>query len=121
MNASPQPSEHELVARVERERGQLLQAADVLRKPVQTVSRVEQAVRRWVPVLPYAIGVMGLIGIVGSLLRARGVKPVLLIATALDLWRIWKSLQASHAAPGALSAGPRAVTQASPPFGERHR
>lgn len=105
MNTSPHPSEHELVTRVEHQRDQLMEAADVLRKPVQTVNRAERAIRRALPVLPYAIAAIAVASIVGTLLRGRRVRPALLLATGLDLWRVWKSLQASQAVPraGALT------------------
>jgi hypothetical protein len=91
------PSERELVDRLERQRGSLLLAADRLREPAHRVNQADRLIRRGLPLLPYALAAIAAIGLAGSLLRGRKLKPALVIATGLDLWRLWKSYQATQA------------------------
>ena len=84
-------SDAELIARLDHSRNELMQAASVLREPLHAVARAERAARNILPVLPYAVAAIAVIGIAGSLLSGRRVRPALLLATGLDVWRLWKS------------------------------
>jgi hypothetical protein len=92
-------SDAELIARLDSSRNQLMQAAGLLREPLHAVARAERVARNILPVLPYAVAAITVIGVAGSLLSGRRVRPVLLIATGLDVWRLWKSYKLTASMP----------------------
>ena len=87
------PSQFE--ARFDQGRDELAAAAEALGGPLRTVSKAEVAVHKLVPLLPYAVAAVTVIGIAGALLRGKKVKPLVLIGAGLDVWRLWKGYQAS--------------------------
>ncbi len=83
-----------LIDQLQQRRAELASAADVLKTPLRAVNRAEAAIRNIGPILPYAIAAIAVASVGRSLLRGRGVRPTLLIATGLDLLRLWKSFHA---------------------------
>lgn len=95
----PSQSDAELIARLEHSRNELMDAASVLQKPLQAVQRAENVMRRVLPVLPYAIAAITVIGVASSLVAGRRLRPALLIATGLDVWRLWKTYKMTAGMP----------------------
>lgn len=90
-SASPELVQRRIVQRVDQRRGDLMHAADGLRRPVRTVSRAGAIIGGALPLLPYAFAAVTLVSIAASLLRGRRVRPALLIATGLDVYRLWRN------------------------------
>jgi len=84
-------SDAELIAKLDHSRNQLMEAAGVLRGPLHAVARAEHLARNVVPMIPYAVAAIAVIGVVSSLLNGKRVRPALVIATGIDVWRLWKS------------------------------
>jgi hypothetical protein len=99
-----QPDDALLIARLERSRSELMEAAGVLQKPLHAVQRAEDVMRTVLPVIPYAIAAITVLGVASSLLSGRKVRPALLIATGLDVWRLWKSYKATASMPSSAPA-----------------
>ncbi|WP_428311726.1 hypothetical protein [Hydrocarboniphaga sp.] len=122
-NGAAKPnSDAELIARLDRSRTELMDAAGVLQKPLHAVQRVENVMRTVLPVLPYAIAAITVVGVASSLLSGRKVRPALLIATGLDVWRLWKSykLTASLPSPQRVSTPVTRRPPAAAPHGTGH-
>ncbi|MDB5970862.1 MAG: hypothetical protein JWQ90_3312 [Hydrocarboniphaga sp.] len=102
-------SDAELIARLDRSRNELMEAAGALQKPLHTVQRVENLMRTVLPLLPYAVAAIAVLGVASSLRSGRKLRPVLLIATGLDVWRLWKSYKLTAALPSPGSASVHAT------------
>lgn len=90
-------TEAQMIEHLERSRSELVAAAGVLQKPLNAVARAEDVVRNVSRALPYAVAALAVVGVASSLLSGRKVRPALLIATGLDVWRLWRSYQATAA------------------------
>jgi hypothetical protein len=107
-NGAARPhSDAELIARLDRSRNELMDAAGVLQKPLHAVQRAESVMRTVLPVLPYAVAAITIVGVASSLLAGRKVRPALLIATGLDVWRLWKSYKLTASLPSPQSSAVR--------------
>lgn len=107
-NGSAAPhGDAELIARLDRSRNELMDAAGVLQKPLHAVQRAESVMRTVLPVLPYAVAAITVLGVASSLLAGRKVRPALLIATGLDVWRLWKSYKMTASLPSPQASAAR--------------
>ncbi|MFP5305445.1 MAG: hypothetical protein ACLGI7_06430 [Gammaproteobacteria bacterium] len=88
----------ELQARVDLHREELREAARGLGRPLRRVARLPQLVRRVAPLLPQA-GVLVLALVVTVQVRRRRLRPLSLLMTVFDVWRLWAMLDGSGAAP----------------------
>lgn len=97
-----------MTADIEQARAQLLQrervyreglreAAQQVREPFLRIARARQTLRRALPLLPLAAVVVTAL-VVTVQLRRGSLRPVVLLTTAFDFWRLWNLLNASAGA-----------------------
>ena len=99
-----------LIAQLDQSRQQLVQAADVLRSPLRSMARAEHAARSVLPMLPYAFAALAVVGLARSVFGRGKLRPMLMIATGLDIWRLWRSYQVTAAMPTTATSTPRIDT-----------
>lgn len=97
-----------LIAQLDQSRQQLVLAADVLRSPLRSIARAEHAARSVLPILPYAFAALAVVGLTRSAFGRGKLRPMLMIATGLDIWRLWRRYQVTAAIP--TTATPRIDT-----------
>ncbi len=88
--AAPPDDDAVLIAELDQRREALVSAAEALAPPMQRVDRADALIRRYAPLLPYAVAGIAAASIVGSLLRGRRVRPLALVAVGLDVWKLWQ-------------------------------
>lgn len=96
-----------LLARERLHRRELRDAAQRLGRPFGWLTRARTTLRRAMPLLPYAAVLVTAVAITAQLRRGR-LRPVVMIATAVDLWRLWTLLSGDDA-PGRQALTHRSV------------